>query len=496
VTPQPARLRRADVPSMPPGVLLRVRRGLLPLYWWRDVPVLTNVRHELTVFERYLLEMALTLGRMTSADVEEVLGLPPELLDRGAWRLTAAGALRRDADGYHVVAEQARSMLDARTLPQLVESAADFVLLPRTGDLLVLAPGRGGWLAEAERQRRKLRPRHTAPAPPGLWPRRRAEYLAERVRAGQVAGPDRDIAEVLVPESGDEPLLPPVPLGSRSAQALAAGSAGSAEAAGSAGSDGSVVPRGCPAYHCSAEVRQDASGIQVEVKLSAAPPPGQARNRDAGDDPDPDDPAGDDDGPEDQDDAGAGHPRSDRDDHFTLTVDLTGAEALVAGWRALLDTLDDGPVLRAAWQQVITADCDYLRAERTSVSSWVFYLSGEAAEEVARSGQSLVDPAGLEVEDDETTLEVHVSLAPGDDLAHVWFARDLAIASLLAEADPVARVVPVFSAALAELEGRAPRASQAARTLFTETAVRERIWQLRRFRLAYALREQKDFAYE
>jgi hypothetical protein len=487
VTPQPARLRRADVPSMPPGVLLRVRRGLLPLYWWRDVPVLTNVRHELTVFERYLLEMALTLGRMTSADVEEVLGLPPEFLDRGAWRLTAAGALRRDADGYHVVAEQARSMLEARTLPQLVESAADFVLLPRTGDLLVLAPGRGGWLAEAERQRRKLRPRHTAPAPPGLWPRRRAEYLAERVRAGQVAGPDRDIAEVLVPESGDEPLLPPVPLGSRSAQALAAQGAGSA---------GSAVPRGCPAYHCSAEVRQDASGIQVEVRLSAAPPPGPARNRDAGDDPDPhppDHPARDDE-PEDQDEAGAG--RSDRDDHFTLTVDLTGAEALVAGWRAQLDTLDDAPVLRAAWQQVITADCDYLRAERTSVSAWVFYLSGEAAEEVARSGQSLVDPSGLEVEDDETTLEVHVSLAPGDDLAHVWFARDLAIASLLAEADPVARIVPVFSAALAELEGRAPGASQAARTLFTETAVRERIWQLRRFRLAYALREREDFRYE
>ena len=94
MTPQPVRLRRADVPSMPPGVLLRVRRGLLPLYWWRDVPVLTNVRHELTVFERYLLEMALTLGRMTSADVEEVLGLPPEFLDRGAWRLTASYQLK------------------------------------------------------------------------------------------------------------------------------------------------------------------------------------------------------------------------------------------------------------------------------------------------------------------------------------------------------------------------------------------------------------------
>ena len=486
MTQPPVQLRRTGAPSIPPGVLLRVRRTLLPLYWWRGVPVLRDVRHALTVFERYLLEMALTLGSMSGADVEEVLGLPPEFLDRGAWRLTAAGALRRDGTVYQVVAGPARTMLDTRALPQLVESTADFVLLPRTGDLLALVPGRGGWLAEADRQRRKLRPRLAAPVPAGLWSRLRAEYLAERVRAGQVSGPDRDVAQVLVPESGDEPLLPPVPLATKPGQPQAAG--------------GSGGPRGCPAYHCSAEVRQDASGIQVEAKLSAEPPgPGRRRGAGAADARQADARQADDgqeDGEQDQDEAGGEPRRRIRDDHFTLTVDLTGAHALVSGWLAQLDALNTEPALRAAWQQLTTVDCDYLRAERTSVSSWVFYLGGKAAEAIARSGQSLVDPAGLEIEGDETTLEAHLSLAAGDDVAHAWFGRDLAIASLVAAPDPAAQIVPVFSAALAELEGRGPRASQSARTLFTETAVRERIWQLRRFRLAYALREREDFRYD
>src|SRR5271166_3254238 len=174
----------------------------------RGVPVLRDISRDLTVFERFILEMALELGGVSGQDVMEVLDLQPEFLVRGAWRLAVAGALYLEGDIYRVVPEVAEKLRQAKTLPQRVPSTADFVLLPRTGDLLAVASGQGGWLAEAERQRRKLRPLGPAPVPESLWSRQRAEYLAERVRAGDIVGSDREIAEVVIPVEGDEPLLP------------------------------------------------------------------------------------------------------------------------------------------------------------------------------------------------------------------------------------------------------------------------------------------------
>jgi len=138
------RLRRADAPALGPGVQLRVSHTLLPLYWLRGVPVLRDLSHELTVFERFILEMALELGTVSGEDVTEVLDLRPEFLIRGAWRLAVAGALRLDGDVYRVVPDAARKLRQTRVLPQRVQSTADFVLLPRTGDLLAVASGRGG----------------------------------------------------------------------------------------------------------------------------------------------------------------------------------------------------------------------------------------------------------------------------------------------------------------------------------------------------------------
>jgi hypothetical protein len=208
MTAPSVRLRRVDAPALGPGVLIRVRHTLLPLDWLRGVPVLRDISHELNVFERFLLEMALELGSVSGQDVTEVLDLQPEFLVRGAWRLAVAGALRLDGNDYRVVPDVAERLLRTRRLPQRVQSTADFVRLPRTGDLLAVASGRGGWLAEADRQRRKLRLHGTAPAPKCLWSCHRAKYLADRVRAGDVAGSDHEIAEVVIPRDGDEALLP------------------------------------------------------------------------------------------------------------------------------------------------------------------------------------------------------------------------------------------------------------------------------------------------
>jgi hypothetical protein len=459
VTTPAIRIRRVDARGLGPEVQFRVRHSLLPLYWLRGVPVLREISHDLTVFERFVLEMALELGAVSGRDITEVLDLQPEFLVRGAWRLAVAGALRKEGELYQVVPEVAKTLLSTKTLPQRVQSTADFVLLPRTGDLLGVASSRGGWLAEADRQRHKLRPHGAAPAPASLWSRRRAEYLAERVQAGDIAGSDQEIAEVVVPLDGDAALLPWLhqPRSANKSQ----------------DDDDNSRPRGCPAYHCSAQVTQGPNGLLVEAELTAAPAPGRPARHDTDDDPDRD-------GERrngERRDGGAERERqrAAAEDKFTLRADLTGAAGLVATWQRLLDALDSEPHLRAAWRQVTDAPCDYARAERTGVSTWVFHIGGEAAEAVAASAQSLVEPAGLEIEFEETTMEAHVELRAADDAAQALFARDLLVASLLAAPDPGTTLAAAGS---------------------DEKALRERIWQLGHYRLAYALREAEDFRYE
>jgi hypothetical protein len=349
----------------------------------------------------------------------------------------------------------AKTLLSSRTLPQRVQSTADFVLLPRTGDLLAVASGHGGWLAEADRQRRKLRPSGAAPAPASLWSRRRAEYLAERVQAGEIAGSDEEVAEVVVPD--DDPALLPWLNPPRSPQLPGPPEDG----------DGSR-PSGCPVYHCSAQVTEGPGGWLVEADLTAEPARGRPVSRDT-------------DGDSDHDDEGHdGAPerkgrRAGAEDQFTLRADLTGAANLVSTWLGMLDVLDTEPYLRAAWQQLAGTPRDHPRAERTGVSSWVFYVDGETAEAIAASAQSLIEPAGLEIEFEETTIEAHVELRAADGAAQALFARDLLVASLLTAPDPGA------AAAAADDD---------------EQALRKRIWQLGHFRLAYALREAEDFRYE
>lgn len=437
----PIRLRRIDAPPLPPGAVLRVQHTLLPLLWWRGVPVLREISLELTVFERYLLEMALDLDTLSDADLEEVLDLPYGFLNRGVWRLIAAGALHREGTAYRVVPAVARKLLEARVLPRRVHSTADFVLLPRTGDLLALAPGRGSWLAEADRQRRRL-PTLTAPAPADLWYRGRAEYLAERVRQSDVDGSDSGIAEVLVPEHDDD-LLPPIQLPQTGPAAAEAGSA--------------VAPRGCRAYRCEALVSATAAGLTVDATLMGGP-------ADA--------------------------------DQFTLTADLTGADNLVQGWLRQLDTLDSESSRDTAWRAINQADCGYQRAERTGPSSWVYYVDSVTARAIAATGQSLVEPAGIEVANDQAILEAHVRLAPADALAEALFARDLAIASLVVAADPVAQIGVACAEAVSGLAADGGAQDPAVRAAFAAAAVRERIWQLGLFRLVYRLRGPEDFGYE
>jgi hypothetical protein len=398
---------------------------MLALHWLRGVPVLRNRTEGLNVFERFILEMARDFGSVSGHDVSEILGLEPEFLVWGAWRLAVAGALHREENGcYRFVPDVANTLLSTKELPRPVPSTADFLLLPRTGDLLAVASG-DRWLLELDRRQKELRPPITAPAPAGLWGRRRAEYLAERVSAKEIAGSDRAIAEVVVPVGGDEPLLPSLLPNSGKATQTGHGLAGS--------------PTGCDAYSCSADVSGDPDNPEIDVVLHVAPG------------------------------------TSGRAAKPLPRADLTGARHLIAAWTAQLDALNSPPNMGEAWTLVAGTAHPYQRVEQVGVSTWAFYVSGEAADAIAASGRSLAETAGLEIESGETILEAQIELRAADTTAESLFARDVLLASLHTASDPRA----ILAAAH-----------------WDEKALRERIWRLGDFRTIYRLREPEDFSYD
>jgi hypothetical protein len=140
---------------------------------------------------------------------------------------------------------------------------------------------------------------------------------------------------------------------------------------------------------------------------------------------------------------------------------------------------------------VAPAAGEFERASRKGSSTWVFYVGGAAAEAIDAAGQSLIEPAGLEISRAETAVAAQAVLAPADEAADALFARDRVVTSLLAVPDPAARIGPACAAAVGELGG-----TDTATRLLTETAVRERSWRLRHYRLVCDLREAEDFGYE
>ncbi len=417
--------------------------AFLPLLCWRDVPVLREVRQELTPLERLLLEMALALGTVDSDAFEEVVSLPRNVLAGGTSRLIAGGALSLIGGELHVVSEVAAGFLEQEAVTRQIESSADFALLPRSGDLLTVAADRGGsWLRELELKR--LAAGTNAPVPRKLWGQRRNRYLADRLRAGTVAGPETDVTAVRQHED-DPPLLP------------------DADPLNRSGGDGhrSGV---CPAYRCYAEVRRGNSG-EYAVHALLHGETSRRRKRPPGGD---------------QQDVAA-----------EVEVELTGAVGLVESWLELIGALDDPGTLRAAWREIGPPPSSYAgepRARRTDSAEWEFRLGAAAARAIAEEGRALTEAVGLAIEGEEAAVEVVCRFAPDDEEARALFARDAAAAMLLGADAPVDALDRACHEAGAGLA--APTA------YLSPEAVRDRIWQLRYYRLAYALREREDFAYD
>jgi hypothetical protein len=427
------RVQQVAPPALTPGTVALITEALLPLVGWRDVPVLREVREELTVLERFVLEMALRLGVVTAEDFAEVMSLPRQVLAAGATRLIAGRALRLVGDRYEVEPSTAAKALATQGISRRLTATADFLLLPRTGDVLAMAPGRRSWLRQFEIAR--LAPSVNAPVPAELWPARRSAYLAERLHAGAVTVQDTEVADLAtVPD--DPPLF---------------------------ASAGGGAVRLCPTYACSAEVVLDEDGRHtVHAVLRSAP-----RRRRRG--------------------------KTESGEPVELAVRLTGAPGLIAEWVALSGALTDPAVRRAAWAEIGPggedfAEMSWRRARLRAPLEWDFPITERAATAVAAQYRPLDRPVGLTLSTDTATAQVVCWFVPDDDATQALFAMDAAVGGLLARPDPAADAVEVCGKAAAE--------HQVHPTRIDLTAVRERAWQLGHHSLVYALREAEDFPYD
>lgn len=392
------KLRSVTAPQVGPDTVAVVAEAFLPLLYWRGVPVRAVEPRELTALERFVLEMGLSLGSVRPADFAEVTSLPASVLAGATWRLVADGALFPQGKGYGVARPRAAQTLRREAVARVVDTAADFVLLPRTGDLLAVGGGAGGWLRALDQ---RLVAEDRAPLPATLASARRAEYLGERVRAGTATGLGAEIVDVPAPVV-DTPLYT------------------------TAGRPGE--PPTCPAFRCRAQVRRSPSGgHHVDAVLV-----GRARHG------------------------------AQRDDGTRVEVeaDLSGARALTKGWLKLTEALGGREVQQDVWRVLGPPSTGRGRPALSRVSrrgpvEWNLHIDGAVATALCADGRSLTEPMGLAVEGEEAVVEVVCWFTPDDDLARGLFAREELVHRLLSAPDPVG----VFASACREAADRLPAAA-------------------------------------
>jgi hypothetical protein len=186
-----AAIDRAAEPG--PGMVVGLPEVLLPIRWWRGVPVRQAKAVQMTPMERFTLELALTLGRADPDEFTEVTNLPRILLPAAARRLVSGGALAPDRGGYIPVRPVADQAATSQTVLYERRTQLDIVLLPRTGDLIALDPG-----DTVLRGLDQSRPRSAgnAPVPAPLRRRTLADVLDERLARHAVPGCGEDTVGV------------------------------------------------------------------------------------------------------------------------------------------------------------------------------------------------------------------------------------------------------------------------------------------------------------
>ncbi|MBU2670179.1 hypothetical protein KOI35_42435 [Actinoplanes bogorensis] len=129
-------------PDVRPDTQVVVQESLVPLRWWRNLPVRREAATALTGMERFVLETVLAFGAAAPAEFEEVTDLPAHMLPVLGRRLVAAGALT--SAGTPADDALCRRMLLSEQIEQERVESVHVVVLPDVGEILVLDRETGG----------------------------------------------------------------------------------------------------------------------------------------------------------------------------------------------------------------------------------------------------------------------------------------------------------------------------------------------------------------
>jgi hypothetical protein len=245
------RFQRAD--SAPDPGTLRAPWVLLPVLWWRDVPLTEAEPVRLSPLDRFFVEAVTLRGRLDAEEFTTYTGLPGRVfggLARRLWNLGLVGL----ADGIATPVEDGHRRAAEGTATRTRTVTRDLLFLPHTDDLIVVEDGLGDFERALPR-----RVRGRAPLPEGLSGLTRDGLLTDRLAARTIVN------------------LPP------QIQGLAAAPTGEPLHAMAGVEGGSHIPL-VPAIECSItvdhragaarallEVRSHAKDTSVAVDLGPAP---------------------------------------------------------------------------------------------------------------------------------------------------------------------------------------------------------------------------------
>jgi hypothetical protein len=151
--------------------LARIQDGLLPMLLLPRIRVRSVEARGLSDIELFLLKSLLRHGKLNLDDVELATGIPSGPLQVLLHRLVRQGILSANDVGFTAIRDAAEKAVATRACPETMESAKDFIFLPRTGDLGVLNNAKFKELTE-------IRPRCQAPVPQEMVGAPIAEVLA------------------------------------------------------------------------------------------------------------------------------------------------------------------------------------------------------------------------------------------------------------------------------------------------------------------------------
>jgi hypothetical protein len=189
------------------GVVAIVAEALVPIVFWPRVTIVRAIDEELTVVERFLLEAAVQLGKVTNEMIEEITDLPSEVLDALFGGLVSFGLLVKEGGAHVPQTEEVEQTLATGSLRRHSQDTCSIAFLPQTDEAVAY----GGPL-NGRRRRSPPAPSLSVATDKGYLPvgartagRRPSEILEDLLVRRRIAGLPTDIVKI-ASDSEEQPL--------------------------------------------------------------------------------------------------------------------------------------------------------------------------------------------------------------------------------------------------------------------------------------------------